>query len=94
MNSDVPPESSSSAFEDFLAGKPADRPEPGEGGVIVPPASPDDPGFERIVKNIRAELTRQVRSEATAVLLFADMTVRARGNVGRVCLSARRDHRC
>ncbi len=81
MNSDVPPESSTSAFEDFLAGKPVASPAPGEGSVIVPPAPEDGAATERIAANIRAALTAQLRNEATTVLP-AGMTVRAQGNVG------------
>ena len=82
MNSDAAPEEpSTSAFEDFLAGKQADAPAQGEASVIVPPGAEDGSAIERIVANIRAELTHQVRGETTAVLP-ADMTVRAHGNVG------------
>ena len=81
MNSDVSPEASSSAFEDFLAGKPSVSPAQGTGSDIVPPAAQDSAAVERISANIRAELTRQVRSEATTVLPVG-LTVRARGNVG------------
>ena len=82
MNSDVPPESfPTSAFEDFLAGKPAAAPLQGEASIIVPPAPEDRATLERIVANIHAELTHQLRSEATTVLP-AGMIVRAQGNVG------------
>ena len=82
MNSDAASEESfASSLEDFLTGKPADGPAQGEPGIIVPPAPEDGPAVEQIVANVRAELTHQVRSEATAVLP-ADMTVRAHGNVG------------
>ena len=82
MNSDAAPEkSSTSAFEDFLAGKPTDTPAQGAAGIVVPPAPEDRVAFDRIVANIHAEFTHQLRSEATTVLP-AGMTVRARGNVG------------
>ncbi len=83
MNSDAASEEESfaSSLEDFFAGKPADGPAQGEAGIIAPPAPEDGAAVEQIVANIRAELTHQVRSEATAVLP-ADMTVRAHGNVG------------
>lgn len=81
MSSDAAPETSSTAFEDFLAGTPADKPAQGAASVVVPPSAEDGSVVEQIVANIRAELTHQVRGEATAVLP-ADMTVRAHGNVG------------
>ncbi len=82
MNSDGPPEeSSTSAFEDFLAGKQTASPAQGAASIVVPPAPEDHTGLDRIVANLHSELTHQLRSEATAVLP-AGMTVRARGNVG------------
>ena len=81
MNSDATPEElPASAFEDFLAGKQADAPAQAE-AVVMPPVAEDAAAVEQIVANIRAELTHQMRSEATAVLP-AGMTVRAHGNVG------------
>ncbi len=82
MNRESSPEpSASSTFEDFLAGKQTDNLAPTEPGIVVPPRAEDDKGIEQIVANIRAELTHQLRSEATEVLP-AGMTVRTYGNVG------------
>ena len=82
MNSDAAPEEPfTSSLEDFLSGKPTDGPAPGGASVVAPPAAEDGSVLERIMANIRAELTRQVRSETMAVLP-AGMTVRAHGNVG------------
>ena len=80
-STDASEESFTSSLDDFLAEQGTDNPPSGETAVVVPPAPEDGSKIERIVMNIRAELTRQVRSEATAVLP-ADMTVRAHGNVG------------
>ena len=82
MSTDLPSESSSSAFEDFLAGKQEPTSAQAEASIVVPPTAEDGgTEVEQIVANIRAELTRQLRSEATEVLP-AGMTVRALGNVG------------